>query len=77
MNRSDSSGVVATLSAGEPVDILDPLPAPSSLDEWVKVRSQGQPAGYARLAVFDLVQSGDHPFDLWHALALIQSTSDP
>lgn len=52
---------------------------PSSLDERVLVRSQGQSVirGYLHLADLDRVQTGDHQFDLWHALALVRQSTDP
>src|SRR5262249_38760426 len=69
---------VASLNAGDLVQILERTPPSSNDNESVFVRPVGQPAnrGYVRLGDLDRVETGDHHFDLSCAVASIMKSMD-
>src|SRR5262249_20138048 len=78
-DAAESSPLVATLNAGVSLEILEPTPSSFSRNEWVLVRTQGETAnqGHLHLRELDQVRTGNHQFNLGHALALIKDSSDP
>src|SRR5262249_55506020 len=64
------------LIVGEPVEILEKIPAKTA-DASVLVRSSRNPRvyGYAPLSNLDQVQTNSAEFDLWYAVQLLEKAS--
>jgi hypothetical protein len=72
--------MLATMSLGEPVEIINQVPA-KALDAWVAVQRQSgrSASGYVRLNQLTGINTGVSDFDLWHARSIILNPdkSDP
>lgn len=76
----DNAPLLATMSLGEPVEIMNQVPAKAS-DAWVAVRRQSgrSASGYVKLNQLTGANTGVSEFDLWCARSIIPdpNKSDP
>lgn len=72
----DSGRTSGNLIVGEPVEILEKMPAKTA-DASVLVRSARNPRvyGYAPLSNLDQVQTNSAEFDIWYAVQLLEKAS--